>query len=97
LFWRSFTHWLGGMGILVLTLAVLPALGVGGFQIFKAETPGPVADKLAPKMKNTAAILYTAYLGITLLETVLLMFGGLSLMKPWSIPSALWAPGAFQR
>lgn len=79
LFWRSFTHWLGGMGILVLTLAVLPALGVGGFQIFKAETPGPVADKLAPKMKNTAAILYTAYLGITILETVLLMFGGLSL------------------
>jgi trk system potassium uptake protein len=79
LFWRSFTHWLGGMGILVLTLAVLPALGVGGFQIFKAETPGPVADKLAPKMKNTAAILYTAYFGITALETVLLMFGGLSL------------------
>jgi trk system potassium uptake protein len=79
LFWRSFTHWLGGMGILVLTLAVLPALGVGGFQIFKAETPGPVADKLAPKMKHTAAILYTAYLGITVLETVLLMFGGLSL------------------
>ena len=79
LFWRSFTHWLGGMGILVLTLAVLPALGVGGFQIFKAETPGPVADKLAPKMKHTAAILYTAYFGITVLETVLLMFGGLSL------------------
>lgn len=79
LFWRSFTHWLGGMGILVLTLAVLPALGVGGFQIFKAETPGPVADKLAPKMKNTAAILYTAYFGITALETILLMFGGLSL------------------
>ncbi len=79
LFWRSFTHWLGGMGILVLTLAVLPALGVGGFQIFKAETPGPIADKLAPKMKNTAAILYTAYFGITVLETVLLMFGGLSL------------------
>ena len=81
LFWRSFTHWIGGMGILVLTLAVLPALGVGGFQIFKAETPGPVADKLAPKMKNTAAILYTAYLGITMLETTLLMFGGLSLYE----------------
>ena len=81
LFWRSFTHWLGGMGILVLTLAVLPALGVGGFQIFKAETPGPVADKLAPKMKHTATILYTAYLGITILETVLLMFGGLSLYE----------------
>ena len=79
LFWRSFTHWLGGMGILVLTLAVLPALGVGGFQIFKAETPGPVADKLVPKMKHTAAILYTAYLGITVLETILLMVGGLTL------------------
>lgn len=79
LFWRSFTHWLGGMGILVLTLAVMPALGVGSIQMFKAETPGPVADKIAPKMKDTAVILYTAYLGITVVETILLMLGGVSL------------------
>lgn len=81
LFWRSFTHWLGGMGILVLTLAILPTIGVGGFQIFKAESPGPISDKLVPKMKDTATILYTAYLGITILQTVLLMFGGLSLYE----------------
>lgn len=81
LFWRSFTHWIGGMGILVLTLAILPAMGVGGFQIFKAESPGPIPDKLVPKMKDTAKILYTAYLGITILMTVLLLFGGMSLYE----------------
>ena len=81
LFWRSFTHWLGGMGILVLTLAVMPALGVGAIQLFRAETPGPVADKISPKMKDTAVILYVAYLGITTLETVLLMLGGVSLYE----------------
>ncbi|MCC5909994.1 MAG: TrkH family potassium uptake protein [Clostridiaceae bacterium] len=78
LFWRSFTHWLGGMGILVLTLAILPAIGVGGFQIFKAESPGPISDKLVPRMKDTAKILYTAYLGITILQIILLYIGGLS-------------------
>lgn len=81
LFWRSLTHWLGGMGILVLTLAILPALGVGGFQIFKAESPGPISDKLVPKMKDTAKILYTAYLGITILQIVLLYIGGMSFFE----------------
>ena len=61
LFWRSFTHWIGGMGILVFTLALLPALGIGGFQIFKAESPGPVAGKIAPRLKDTAKILYITY------------------------------------
>ena len=78
LFWRSFLHWIGGMGILVLTLAIMPSIGVGAFQIFKAEVPGPVSDKLVPKMRDTAKILYTAYLGITVLETVFLMLGGMS-------------------
>lgn len=81
LFWRSLMHWIGGMGILVLALAVMPTLGVGAFQIFKAESPGPIADKLVPKMKDTAKILYTAYLGITVIETILLMFGGMSLYE----------------
>lgn len=81
MFWRSLTHWLGGMGILVLTLAVMPALGVGSFQIFRAETPGPLKDKIAPKMRDTAAILYTSYLGITVLETVMLLLGGVSLFE----------------
>jgi len=79
MFWRSFMHWMGGMGILVLTLAIMPTIGVGSYQIFKAETPGPVTDKIVPKMKDTAKILYTAYLGITIIETFLLVLGGMSL------------------
>ena len=57
LFWRSMTHWLGGMGIIVLSLAILPFLGVGGMQLYKAEVPGPVPDKLKPRIKDTAVIL----------------------------------------
>lgn len=81
LFWRSLLHWLGGMGILVLALAIMPTLGVGAFQIFKAESPGPISDKLVPKMKDTAKILYIAYLGITVIETLLLMVGGMNLYE----------------
>ncbi|MDM8520649.1 TrkH family potassium uptake protein [Anaerolineales bacterium HSG6] len=79
LFWRSLTHWIGGMGIIVLSLAILPFLGVGGMQLFKAEVPGPVADRLAPRVTETAKILWGVYVAITLLETALLMFGGMSL------------------
>jgi trk system potassium uptake protein TrkH len=79
LFWRSFTHWVGGMGILVFSLALLPALGVGGFQLYKFESPGPVAGKIAPKLKNTAKILYTIYFGVTILQVILLRIGGMSL------------------
>lgn len=61
LFWRSLLHWLGGMGILVLALAIMPTIGVGAHQIFKAETTGPISDKVAPKLKDTAKILYIAY------------------------------------
>lgn len=78
LFWRSFTHWIGGMGILVVAIAVLPMLGSGGFHIFKAESPGPISDKIAPRIKSTAKILYTAYIIISLAEFILLMFGGMS-------------------
>ncbi|MCD4713679.1 MAG: TrkH family potassium uptake protein [Clostridiales bacterium] len=81
LFWRSLMHWIGGMGILVLALAIMPTIGVGAFQIFKAESPGPISDKLVPKMKDTAKILYTAYLGITVIETILLLFGGMNLYE----------------
>lgn len=81
LFWRSFTHWLGGMGILVLTIAILPAIGVGGYQIFKAESPGPIADKLVPRIKDTAKILYIIYIGITMLQTILLLLGGMDLFE----------------
>ena len=72
LFWRSFTHWIGGMGILVFTVAILPAMGVGSFQIFKAESPGPIADKIVPRIKDTAKILYITYITISLVELILL-------------------------
>lgn len=79
LFWRSFTHWIGGMGILVFTIAILPTLGVGGFQIFKVESPGPMPDRIVPRVRDTAKILYTTYIIMTILEIVLLLFGGMSL------------------
>ncbi|MSU02988.1 TrkH family potassium uptake protein [Tissierella pigra] len=79
LFWRSFTHWIGGMGILVFTLALLPALGIGAFQIFKAESPGPIAGKIAPRIRDTAKILYGTYFAITIIQVVFLKLGGMSL------------------
>ena len=79
LFWRSFIQWLGGMGIIVLSLAILPILGVGGMQLYKAEVPSPVPDKLKPRIRDTAMILWKVYALITALEVVLLMFGGMDL------------------
>lgn len=79
LFWRSFTHWIGGMGILVFTIAILPAVGIGGFQMFKAESPGPITDRITPRINDTARILYTTYVVMTLVEIVLLMGAGMNL------------------
>jgi len=79
LFWRSFTHWLGGMGILVLTLAIQPSLGIGTFQILKAENPGPISAKLTPRVSGTAKILYITYLVITIAEIFFLLIGGMPL------------------
>ncbi len=79
LFWRSFTHWLGGMGILVLALAIQPALGMGTFQILKAESPGPISTKLTPRVSGTAKVLYKTYLVITVAEIILLLLGGMPL------------------
>lgn len=79
LFWRSFTHWIGGMGILVFTVAILPAVGIGGFQMFKAESPGPITDRITPRINDTARILYTTYIVMTLVEIVLLMGAGMNL------------------
>jgi trk system potassium uptake protein TrkH len=81
LMWRSLTHWIGGMGIIVLSLAILPFLGVGGMQLFKAEVPGPTADKLTPRITETAKILWGVYVVFTLVQTVLLMLGGMNLFE----------------
>lgn len=73
LFWRSFSQWLGGVGIVVLFVAVLPALGVGGKVLFKAETTGPIKDSLTPRVKETALQLWKIYVGLTIMQIILLM------------------------
>jgi len=79
MFWRSFTHWVGGMGVLVLTLAILPSVGAETLQIMKAESPGPNPGKIVPKVGQTAKILYMIYMVITLVEILLLYLGGMTL------------------
>jgi trk/ktr system potassium uptake protein len=79
LFWRSFIQWLGGMGIIVLSLAILPFLGVGGIQLYKAEVPSPVPDKLTPRLSDSAKILWMVYAGMTLVEILFLLAGGMPL------------------
>ena len=78
-FWRSFTHWIGGMGIVVLSLAILPMLGVGGQSLFNAEVPGVKThdDQLTPRIASTAKILFMVYFALTLMETILLWLGGM--------------------
>ncbi|WFB35420.1 potassium transporter TrkG [Kiritimatiellota bacterium B12222] len=78
IFWRSFTQWLGGMGVLLLCVAILPFLGVGGMQIYRAEMPGPSKDRLTPRIGNTAKLLYGVYLLLTVVQTGLLMCAGMT-------------------
>ena len=72
-FWRAMTHWIGGMGIIVLTIAILPLLGIGGMQLYAAEVPGPTPDKLTPRVKETAKRLWIVYVALTAIESVLLL------------------------
>jgi trk system potassium uptake protein TrkH len=95
LFWRSFTHWLGGMGIVVLTVAIFPLLGVGGLQLIKAEAPGPTVDKITPKVTETAKILWITYCVLTVAETFLLMGGGMSLFDSLTHTFGTLATGGF--
>ena len=78
LFWRSFTHWIGGMGVLVFVMAVMPMSGERSMHIMRAEVPGPTVGKLVPRARQTARILYLIYTGFTVAETILLMCGGMS-------------------
>ena len=81
LFWRSFTHWFGGMGILVLAVAILPLLGVGGMQLYRAEAPGPQSDRITPRIQETAKVLWWVYVLLTLVEVVFLWVGTV-----WIVP-----------
>lgn len=93
-FWRSLAHWMGGMGIIVLTLAILPILGVGGMQLFQAEVPGPSTDKLTPRVRETAKRLWLLYLGITVVE-VFALLPAMSLFDAINHAFATMATGGF--
>ena len=95
LIWRSLTHWIGGMGIIVLAIAILPLLGIGGMQLFAAEAPGPSADKLHPRITDTAKRLWYIYFGYTLAETVLLKFAGMSFFDALNHSLATLSTGGF--
>jgi trk system potassium uptake protein TrkH len=95
LFWRSMTQWLGGMGIIVLSLAILPLLGIGGMQLFSAEVPGITKDKFHPRVKETAKRLWGIYLILTAAEILLLMIGGLTFFDAINHSFATMATGGF--
>lgn len=95
LFWRSTTHWIGGMGIIVLAVAILPLLGIGGMQLFAAEAPGPSADKLHPRITDTAKRLWLIYFGYTAAETLFLKLAGMSFFDAINHSMATLSTGGF--
>ena len=95
LFWRSTTHWIGGMGIIVLAIAILPLLGIGGMQLFAAEAPGPSSDKLNPRITDTAKRLWFIYVGYTLAETILLSAAGMSFFDAINHAMSTLSTGGF--
>lgn len=95
LFWRALTQWLGGMGIIILSIAILPLLGVGGMQLFKAEIPSPVKDKITPRIAETAKTLWLVYVIISVAEIVLLYLGGMSVFDAVCHTFTTMATGGF--
>ena len=95
LFWRSLTHWIGGMGIIVLAIAILPLLGIGGMQLFAAEAPGPSTDKLHPRITDTAKRLWLIYFGYTVAETLLLQLAGMSFFDAVNHAMSTLSTGGF--
>ncbi len=96
IFWRSFTHWLGGMGVLVFIMAILPLAGGGGdLHLMRAESPGPSVNKLVPKSKKTARILYLIYFALTIILIVLLKLGGMTLFESLTLSFGTAGTGGF--
>src|SRR3970040_931805 len=89
------THWIGGMGIIVLSLAILPILGIGGMQLYQAEVAGPTKDKIHPRVQETAKRLWFIYVMLTGAEVVLLLFGGMNLFDALCHSFATLATGGF--
>lgn len=95
LFWRSFTHWIGGMGVLVFLMAIIPLSGGSNIHLMKAESPGPSVGKLVPKMKHTARLLYLIYFGLTIIEIILLLTGGMPLFDSLTTTFGTVGTGGF--
>ncbi|HEX9250711.1 MAG TPA: potassium transporter TrkG [Ignavibacteriaceae bacterium] len=95
MFWRSMTHWIGGMGIIVLSLAILPLLGIGGMQLYQAEVAGPTKDKLHPRVRETAKRLWAIYFFLTSAEVILLLFGNMNLFDSLCHSFGTLATGGF--
>lgn len=95
LVWRSFTHWVGGMGVLVFIMAFLPLSGAQNMYIMRAESPGPSVSRLVPKVKNTALILYAIYFSLTLVEFILLLCGGMTVFEALNAAFATAGTGGF--
>lgn len=95
IFWRSFTHWIGGMGVLVLVMAILPLAGGNNMYLMKAESPGPSVGKLVPKVKRTAAILYCMYIGMSVLQLIFLLFGRMPLFDALTTTFGTAGTGGF--
>ena len=95
LMWRSLTHWVGGMGVLVFLMAVVPLSGGSNINLMKAESPGPSVGKIVPKMRQTARWLYYIYVGLTLAEVVFLIFGGVSVFEAFATATATAGTGGF--
>ena len=95
LIWRSLTHWVGGMGVLVFLMAVVPLSGGSNINLMKAESPGPSVGKIVPKMKQTARWLYVIYVGLTLGEVVFLLFGGVNVFEAFATATATAGTGGF--
>lgn len=95
LFWRSFTHWIGGMGVLVFLVAILPLSGGTNMHLLRAESPGPSVGKLVPKIKSTAKILYGIYTVLTIIQIILLLCGGMSLFEALTISFGTAGTGGF--
>lgn len=95
LMWRSFTHWVGGMGVLVFIMAFIPLSGAQNMHIMKAESPGPSVSKLVPRVKTTALLLYSIYFGLTLIEFILLLCGGMTVFEALNTSFATAGTGGF--
>lgn len=95
LFWRAFTHWIGGMGVLVFLLMIIPMSGGSNMNLMRAESPGPSVSKLVPKVRQTAMLLYKIYIAMTVAEILILIFGGMPVFDALTLSFGTAGTGGF--